>query len=321
LIEVGLVTPDALAHALELQARTGRRLGALLVEQGAITAPRLTQMLSHQLSLPWVELERNKPPAELLTRIPRELAVRHRLIPIYLRENERGQTLYVATDDPTNTEGLRECSEHTGVEIRAMVAAPDSVSRALVEHYRASLSVPPEDLTPQPSGAVRFAAAPRNDVRADRRPAAPAGQRPATREIARAPGRAALPPPVLPPPAPARHDPSPLSEAEELGDDALEDATEPPVLVVNASRRFYEECAKAAQALGVPVRAATLLEVSVLSKKLEPLAMVVSEDVYAFDRVALNRLAFNVGAPLVIWSDDLEAEFLEPVLRAAQQRK
>jgi len=292
LLEAGLVTPEALARALESQARSKRRLGALLVEQGAVSASRLTQMLSHQLSLPWVELERNQPSRELLARIPRELAVRHRFIPVYLRASERGDTLYVATDDPTNSDGLAECSERARVQIRALVAAPDSVSRALIEHYGATLSVQPEPLTPQPSGAVRFAAAPKQPA-----PVAP------------------------PPPPPARSVRNALSEVEELADDALEDLSDPPVLVINATRRFFEECAKAAQALGVPVRNASLIEVSTLSKKLEPLAMVVSEDVYAFDRVALNQLALKVGAPLVIWSDDLEAEFLEPVLRAAQQRK
>jgi hypothetical protein len=54
----GLVTPEALAQALERQhlAADGRRLGALLVESGAITEPQLQEALKQQAGLVVQEL-------------------------------------------------------------------------------------------------------------------------------------------------------------------------------------------------------------------------------------------------------------------------
>lgn len=60
LIDRGLLTPDQLEDALDRQLETGQLLGAILVEQGIVTAPALTALLAEQAGVVW------KPLGELL---------------------------------------------------------------------------------------------------------------------------------------------------------------------------------------------------------------------------------------------------------------
>jgi hypothetical protein len=48
LVEKGLVSPEELSHALEVQEQTGRLLGAILVENGYVSGPALAVALAEQ---------------------------------------------------------------------------------------------------------------------------------------------------------------------------------------------------------------------------------------------------------------------------------
>ena len=140
------------------------------------------------------------------------------------------------------------------------------------------------------------------------------------------------PAPATPPPPPPRRAPAPTVDAddEELGDDdvighatvASPDAEKRPiVLVVNAPGPFEMACRTAALAIGARVEAADLTSAADLAMELAPLAVAVTDDVYAFDRRGLTRLALESNALLVVWSDDLEPGHIEPLLRTALARR
>src|SRR5512145_1285262 len=101
LVEAGIITPDQLAAALDLQKRDPRRLGTLLVEAGYLNETQLTQVLSQQLNAPWVSLYHIDFSRQLLNLVPRQIAERHCLVPIFVRRVRGiGEALYVAMDDP-----------------------------------------------------------------------------------------------------------------------------------------------------------------------------------------------------------------------------
>src|SRR6185437_1499363 len=113
LVDARMITPAALDEVLALQRTDGRRLGTLLVERALINETQLTQILSHQLSVPWVSLLHIEFSRRLLNLVPKDVAERFCLVPIYVRNvRKQGETLYVAMDDPSNEEGLRACSDH-----------------------------------------------------------------------------------------------------------------------------------------------------------------------------------------------------------------
>jgi type IV pilus assembly protein PilB len=131
-----MITPSALDEVLALQRVDGRRLGTLLVERALINETQLTQILSHQLSVPWVSLLHIEFSRQLLNLVPRDVADRFCLVPIYVRHvRNQGDTLYVAMDDPSNEDGLTACREHAGLPVRSMIAPPSDIRSAIRVYY------------------------------------------------------------------------------------------------------------------------------------------------------------------------------------------
>src|ERR1700742_4768966 len=116
LVDARLISATALDEVLAAQRVDGRRLGTLLVERGMINETQLTQILSHQLSVPWVSLLHVEFSRQLLNLVPRDVAERFCLVPIYVRHvRNQGDTLYVAMDDPSNEDGQRACRQQPGL--------------------------------------------------------------------------------------------------------------------------------------------------------------------------------------------------------------
>src|ERR1700742_1954265 len=136
LVDARLISATALDEVLAAQRLDGRRLGTLLVERGLVNETQLTQILSHQLSVPWVSLLHIEFSRQLLNLVPREVADRYCLVPIYVRHvRNQGETLYVAMDDPSNEEGLKACRDHSGLPVRSMIAPPADIRSAIRVYY------------------------------------------------------------------------------------------------------------------------------------------------------------------------------------------
>jgi hypothetical protein len=147
LVASGLITRAQLVEALDAQRRSRLPIGKQLVSLGHVGEIQLIQILSNQLSVPWVSMERVEFPSELLSLLPSELADRYTVMPIYVRNvRGRGDTLYVAMDDPTDDVALTAIAQITGLKVRAMIASPSELRGAIEERYfgaRARTSRPP----------------------------------------------------------------------------------------------------------------------------------------------------------------------------------
>ncbi len=439
LLEARLINQETLDALDASQRDDERRLRALLVERKLVSPARLAQVVSHQLSLPWVSLEKVEFKRDLLKLLPKKMAYRLHVIPVYLRGTVEEGTLYVATDDPTRDEVLTACSEACGLRVRFMVAAPDDVRRAIETHYgrRSSMVMsavgvsivgapglpgpesrrrPPPPPPPsvgarpqspsQPEIAITVAedevldeilAEDENEeddvserlpptTRGDAIAAepAPADERTPEERMAEDARATPLPdervtfePPFVEPPAPfveppeappprsglaARIDelmeetwagelddeflyeprlpqelrespllPPVVEDREPVGEPRIDPTPpSPPTEAAPSARRrppvvllvappvgFVETCAALALSLPARVEAVTLAEANVRALATEPIVIVVTDEVYEFDRLAFNQLAMAVGAPLVVWSADLDPEDLEPVLTMA----
>lgn len=138
LVDARVITREQLDEVLAAQARDPRRIGTLLVESGLVSETAVTQILSQQLSVPWVSLQHIEFSHQLLDLVPREIADRHCLVPIFVRRVRGvGQTVYVAMDDPTNEEALGEVSAAAALPVRAMIAPPSHIRAAITSYYGA----------------------------------------------------------------------------------------------------------------------------------------------------------------------------------------
>lgn len=144
LVEAGVITRDALDQVLVVQKHDGRRLGTLLVERGVVTETQVTQILSQQLSIPWVSLYHIDFSRPLLNLVPRDVAERYCLVPIFVRRVRGvGETLYVAMDDPTDEQARAAVSEYSGLPVRSMIAPPSDIRSAIRAYYTLPSLTPP----------------------------------------------------------------------------------------------------------------------------------------------------------------------------------
>lgn len=152
LVRAGLVTAQQLDEALAEQKRVGGRLGSLLVDSGLVTETQVTQILSQQLSVPWVSLHHIDFSRELLNLVPLDLVEQYCLIPIYVRRvRGLGDALYIAMDDPTNAQALKDVAERSRLHVRAMIAPPSDIHAAIRVYYGVG-SAPA--LSPSAAGAA-----------------------------------------------------------------------------------------------------------------------------------------------------------------------
>lgn len=147
-METGLISKTDLEQALRTQKETGRRLGETLVVLGVISEAKVTQVLSQQLSVPWVSLSHIDFSRQLLNLVPGAIAEKYGVVPIYVRRGKNHQqTLYIAMTDPTDPEPLREIEEFSGLPVRPMIAPPTDVRSAIRVYY---LGLPPDEAPPTP---------------------------------------------------------------------------------------------------------------------------------------------------------------------------
>lgn len=201
LIEANVLTAEQLEHALTVQRADGRKLGHLLIELGHVSETVLTQALSRQLAVPWVSLFHVDFSRSLLNLIPRDLAEKFALVPIFVRRvRKQGDTLYVAMDDPTNTAALDEVSKSAGIPVRPMIACPSDIRAAIRVYYLGGEATPGTAPLTSPNAP---AAAP---VAA---PPIPAGKRDTRPDLPPPPPRRASSAEIAPP-----EEPTPLSERD-----------------------------------------------------------------------------------------------------------
>jgi type IV pilus assembly protein PilB len=138
LVEAQIITRGQLDDVLALQKRDGRRIGTLLVEAGLVSETQVTQIVSQQLSVPWVSLYHIEFSRQLLNLVTQELAERYCLVPIFVRRvRGLGQTLYVAMDDPSDAQAQSEVSQFSGLPVRSMIAPPTDIRSAIRAYYGA----------------------------------------------------------------------------------------------------------------------------------------------------------------------------------------
>jgi type IV pilus assembly protein PilB len=131
LLERQAVSTTQLNEALLQQSASGKRVGALLVELGALDEHDLAEVLADQLSLALVDLGEETPEPEAVASMNESIARSHNCIPMMLTE----QAVVVAVADPTQ-ELLALLRHETGRDVTLVVAPLSDIRRAIDTSYR-----------------------------------------------------------------------------------------------------------------------------------------------------------------------------------------
>ncbi|MDL1970469.1 MAG: Flp pilus assembly complex ATPase component TadA [Candidatus Desulfofervidaceae bacterium] len=132
LLEKGLITPEQLKIALEIQKSTGKLLGEVLVDLGFVEQSAVSSVLSKDFGIQYLNsLENMIPDPEALGLVPQDIALKHKVVPLHLEEN----TLTIVISDPFDIVAVDTLRKLTGKIINTIVAPETEIAKAIDAWY------------------------------------------------------------------------------------------------------------------------------------------------------------------------------------------
>ncbi len=160
LISEQKVTPNQVAEALLQQSVSGKYLGTLLVELGALTERDLADTLAAQHGLSVIDLRQHGPEPGMPELLSESLARGLAAVPLRLEDDG---TVVVAVGDPS-AHVHEMLAEHLGRAVRMVVASHAEVLRVVDQAYRALADVDDQVAAFQATEATRLQARGRDDL-------------------------------------------------------------------------------------------------------------------------------------------------------------
>ena len=166
LVAEGLITEEQLADALLEQQDGKLRLGSVLIERGVVAAVDLFRVLARHFDLEFVDLDEQPPDPSVVRLVKESFARYHQLLPI----GEDGPQLVLAMANPTNVFSLDDARTVTGRSVRAVMAEPTQLARAIdrvwgtAETEEAILRIERDTERDEELEAARLAAAAADDA-------------------------------------------------------------------------------------------------------------------------------------------------------------
>ena len=113
-----IINENDIAAALELQGRTGARLGEALISLGIVAQEDIDWAISNQLDLPYIRLKVDMIDPEAVRLVPAATARKFNLIPLI----KAGGELNIAISDPLNKAAITEVEQVSGCQVNVSVA-------------------------------------------------------------------------------------------------------------------------------------------------------------------------------------------------------
>lgn len=137
LVDAGVITPEDLQRGLELQKKSGRKLGETLVEEGIVNDETLATLLAEQLGMEMVDIQSISIPEEVLNLVPQHMLRSKKMIP-YAIDPGNMNVLLVAMADPMDFSAMDDISIITNYQVEPAIATQQSIMVALDRLYGGS---------------------------------------------------------------------------------------------------------------------------------------------------------------------------------------
>jgi type IV pilus assembly protein PilB len=131
LIEAGVIDAKGVARAMEVQKKSGGRLGSVLVILGLCSEHQIREALYDQLGVEVVDLGLMEPDREALDLLPIEMIRRYGVVPLKLD----GNRLWVAMMDPYNLAAIDDIRFSTGRSRLIINACTEGDFRRFIAHH------------------------------------------------------------------------------------------------------------------------------------------------------------------------------------------
>jgi type IV pilus assembly protein PilB len=131
LLEAGLITQEQLEEALNIQKKTGKRLGRILIDCNYVNETQVLEVLEFQLGIPFIDLNTVTIAPEVQRLIPYQLIKRHNVVPVKLEL----KLLYVAMEDPLNFITIDDLRMATNLEIAPVISFKSAITNTINKLY------------------------------------------------------------------------------------------------------------------------------------------------------------------------------------------
>jgi type IV pilus assembly protein PilB len=138
LVKAQLITDTQLDEVMKIQRREGGKLGSIVVRAGFCSDQDIVSFLGMQYGVPAADLEQWPPiDAGIIALIPRDLAQRHKVLPL----QRTGNVLTLAMSDPTDIFAMDDVRFHTGYNVDPVVSSEMGLIRAVEKYYGGNSAV------------------------------------------------------------------------------------------------------------------------------------------------------------------------------------
>lgn len=134
LVDAGLVEATVIDEAIKEAEKQKRKLGDLLIEKKAVSEEDLRKMYAYILGIPFVNLEKEDIPKEILQFIPEPIARKNNIVAFQKNNN----TLRVAMLNPDDIQTVDFIKKKTGLKISPCFTTEESIKK-VIQQYNKSL--------------------------------------------------------------------------------------------------------------------------------------------------------------------------------------
>lgn len=132
ILDAGLIKKEALLKAEEKAKKAKKDLADFLVEEKLLAQEQLIKLQAYILGIPFVNLEKENIPKDILQIIPEPIAKQHNIIPF--RKN--GKELEVAMLDPKDLQTIEFIRKKSDLKILPRLTSPDSIKNVLSQYQK-----------------------------------------------------------------------------------------------------------------------------------------------------------------------------------------
>ncbi len=132
ILDANLATKEKLAKAEKKAKKLEKKLADVLIKQKILTQEQLIKLKAYILGIPFVSLEKEIIPKDILQIIPEPIARRHNIIAFRKKDNE----LEVAMLDPEDLQTIEFIKKKSDLKILPRLTNPDSIKSALKQYQK-----------------------------------------------------------------------------------------------------------------------------------------------------------------------------------------
>lgn len=150
LLDAGLIKEEQFDKAFKKAKNSNQKVEDVLVSDGLITQEELIKLEAYILGIPFVSLEKESVPSEVLKIIPEPIARSHNIVAF----RKKGIELEVAMLDPEDLRTIEFIKKTANLRILPRLTTPESIKNVL-QQYQKTLEVEFGEIIKKEAGGIR----------------------------------------------------------------------------------------------------------------------------------------------------------------------